>query len=105
MLPLNDIESADAGSDVHARGVGDVGSNVEARHLHSKIAGRQSDLDEAGHFLEFFFLDPLQWIEILDFAGDLAIEGADIKVGDASDAALAREEICPDLVGANPACA
>ena len=54
--------------------LGDLRRDLQARSLHGFIRGRQGQVDEAAHLLQFFFLDELQRIEILDFGGDLAGE-------------------------------
>ena len=54
-------------------------------------------MDEAAHLLQFFFLDELQRVEILDFSRDLAGELGCIKLRDACHAALACEQVAPDL--------
>ena len=40
MLALDDVESADSGSDVDAGGVGDIGGDFEMGHAHGEIGGR-----------------------------------------------------------------
>ena len=47
----------------------------------------------------------MERIEVLHFAGDLAIECSRIKRGNAADAALRREQILPDLFGPDAASA
>ena len=74
MLALDHVESADSGPDVHAHALGNFGRDLQARSLHGFIRRRQGEVDEASHLLQFFFLDELQGIEILDFGGNLAGE-------------------------------
>ena len=69
------------------------------RHLHGFIRRGDREVDEAAHFLDFFFLDEIERIEVADFAGDLAGEGGGIEGGDAADAALARRQSLPDFGG------
>src|SRR5262249_8080298 len=61
----------------------------------------QGHLDEARHFLQFFFLDPAVRVEILDFAGDTAVEAGGVKACDAGDAAHTGDEILPAFFGAD----
>jgi hypothetical protein len=58
-------------------------------------------LNEAAHFFQFFFLDPTEGIEILDFTGDFAIETSGIKLRNGTDAALTGEEIFPGFLRAD----
>ncbi len=81
VFALDDVESADAGADVDAGGIGDLGSDFEAGHLHGEIGGGQRELDEAAGFLQFFFLEPVQRVETFHFAGDAAIEGGGDRNG------------------------
>src|SRR5271170_6853831 len=105
MLALDDVESADAGADVHARGIRDFRSDFQAGHFHGEIGGGQSELDEAPGLLQLFFLEPVERIEIADFSGDAAVEGRGVKMSDGANAALARQQIAPDFFGANAAAA
>ena len=59
-------------------------------------------MDEAAHLLQFFFLDELQRVEILDFSRDLAGELGCIKLRDACPAALACEQVASDLLRGVP---
>ena len=72
VLALDHIESADSGSDVDADALGNLGRHLQARSFHGLIRRRHGQVDEASHLLQFFFLDELQGIEILDFGGNLA---------------------------------
>src|SRR5271156_6775179 len=59
MFAFDDVESADAGADVDASGVGDFRRDLQAGHLHGEIGGGQRELDKAPGFLELFFLEPV----------------------------------------------
>ena len=48
----------------------DFRRDFQLRHAHGEIRGRQGELDEPAHFLQFFFLGPVERIEIADFPGD-----------------------------------
>jgi hypothetical protein len=56
-------------------------------------------MNEAPHFLDFFFLDVIQRVEVLDLSGNLAGKGRGVEAGNALDAALARKQSLPDHVG------
>ena len=99
VLALDHVESADAGADVNADALGIFGRDLELRHLHGFIRRGDREVDEAAHFLDFFFLDEIQRIEVADFGGDLAGKGGSIERGDAADAALARRQSLPDCAG------
>src|SRR6202047_1600210 len=101
MLALDDVESADTGADVNAGGIRNVRSDFQRGHLHREIGGGQRELNEPARFLQFFFLDPVQRIEIADFSGDAAIKSGGVKMSDGADAALACQQIAPDLIGPN----
>src|SRR5271163_4130483 len=105
MFALDDVESADAGADVHAGGIGDFRSDLQAGHFHGEIGGGQSELDEAPGLLQLFFLEPVERIEIADFTGDAAVEGRGVKMSDGANAAFAGEQVAPDFFGANAAAA
>src|SRR5205807_10567364 len=73
--------------------------------LHRKIRSGQRDLDEAAHFLEFFFLDPLERAEILHFAGNGAIKVSGIEVRDRANAADSSQQVFPAFLRADAYCA
>src|ERR1700733_11877963 len=56
VLALDDIESANSGTDIHAGGIGNLGSDLKTGHAYGKIGSSQSELNEPGHLFEFFFL-------------------------------------------------
>jgi hypothetical protein len=59
------------------------------------MAGRNRQLYETPHLLDLFLLNEAGWIEMLDFAGDLAVEGRGIERLDARDAIAAGNERLP----------
>ena len=75
--------------------------NSDMRMAKSVAAASASWMNR-GDFLELFFLGPVERIKVADFPGDGAIEGGGIEMGDRADAALARQQILPDLIGADP---
>ena len=99
VFAFDNVESADAGTDVDAYALVVLRSDFQSRHLHRFIRCSDGEVDEARHLLDFFFLDIVQRVEVLDFGGDLAGEGAGVETGDASDAALAREHGLPHFIG------
>ena len=105
MFALDDVEPADAGADVNAGGVGNFRRDFRAGHLDGEIRSCHGQLNEPAGFLQFFFFNPIQRIEIADFSGDTAIKSGGIKMGDGANAALAGEQIAPDLFGPDAASA
>src|SRR5580704_10482200 len=101
MLAFDHIESTDTGADVNTGGVGDLRRDFEAGHLYGEIGSGHGQLNEAASFLEFFFFNPIQRIEIADFSGDAAIKSGGVKMSDGADAALSGQQIAPDLFGPN----
>src|SRR5580693_4994522 len=101
MLALNDVETADAGGDVDADFVEVRIFGLPVGRFYGKVRSSQSDLDEAAHFFQFFFLDPPEGIEVFDFAGDLAVKVCGIKLRDEANAALAGEEVFPGFLRAD----
>ena len=101
VFALDHVESADAAGHIDAGHLRDFRGDFQLGHAHGEVRGRQRQLDEPGDFLDLFFLGPVEGIEIADFPGDGAIEGGGVEVGDRADAALSRQEIFPDLIGAD----
>ena len=75
VLALDDFEPADAAADVDADALGVLFGDLQpgGRKRVVSIAAMRH-LDEAAHLLDFFLLDELRGIEMLDLAGDLAVE-------------------------------
>ena len=66
---------------------------MKLRHFHRFIRRCQREVDEAAHFLDFFFLNEVQRVEALDLSRNLAGKRSRVKAGDAVHAdvrALAR---------------
>ena len=76
-----------------------------ASMLHRGIGAGQRDLDEAAHLFQFFFLDPLEGVEVLHFAGDFAVEIRWIKMRDGADTTDPGQEVLPRFVCADSQCA
>src|SRR5258708_13213389 len=49
--------------------------------FHRGIRSGQGQLDEAAHFFQFFFLNPLERIEVFYFAGNSAVDRGSIELG------------------------
>ena len=88
MLTLDYIESTDSGSDVNADAGREFVTDLQAGGFHCLICGGYRQMDEARHLLQFFFVDELQRIEILDLGRDLAGEIGAIELCNAGNAAL-----------------
>ena len=69
------------------------------------VRASERNLDEAAHFLQFFFLDPLERIEIFHFAGDGAIKCSRIEMRDRPNPADAGDEVLPAFLCADAQCA
>ena len=72
--------------------------DLQAGHAHGFIRRSHREVDEAAHLLNFFFLDEVQRVEVLDFGGDAgtrAVEASNWVMR--ADAALARQQLLPDL--------
>src|SRR5579864_7396436 len=102
MFALDDVESANSRADVHAHPLVVLRRDLEPRHFERLIRGSKRQVDEAPHLLDFFFLDEVQWIEILDLGCDLAGKIAGVKAGDPADAALSSQQGFPHIFGGIP---
>src|SRR5581483_1568749 len=54
-------------------------------------------MNEAAHLAGFFFVDEVKRIEVLDFGGNGTRKAGRIEAGNLRDAALAGQQIPPDL--------
>ncbi len=86
MLALDDFESADAAADDDAHAFGIVRIHLQAGLGERKFRGRNAELNKAAHLLDFFFLDEPRGVEILDLAGDAAIERRSVELFDSRNA-------------------
>ncbi len=101
VLALDDIKPAHAGRNVDAHFIQVRVFRFPAGHGYSKVCAGQGHLDEAAHFFQFFFLNPLEGIEVLDLSGDLAIEVRGIEMRNRPDAALPGDEVLPAFLRAD----
>jgi hypothetical protein len=97
VLALDDFESTDAAADINADALCVFIGHRQAGAGKRIVAGRDRQLDEAPHLLDLFFLDELRWIEMFDFAGNLAVEQGRIEGFDARDTTTALEQRLPGL--------
>ena len=96
VFALDHFESADSAADIDAGEFCILGGYFQAGALHGEIRRRDGELDEAPHFLDFFFFDVVGRIETLDLAGDAAAEFGGIEGGNGADAALPTLDGLPD---------
>src|SRR5258707_13828169 len=90
MPALDHFEPANAAADIYAVAlVFVVIDNLEPGRLVRKFARRDGELNEAPHFLDFFFLDVKGWVEILHFTGDSTVETGGVETSNGSDAVVA----------------
>ena len=93
VFPLDHVEPADAGADVHARAVGEVRSDLELGLLHGELGGRQGELNEQAHLLYFLLLNVQEGVEALDLRRDGRRKARRIKMGDGRNAAPAGQQV------------
>jgi hypothetical protein len=99
MLALDHFKTADAAADVNADAFGHFfGCDPEAGSGKRIFGSGDGHLDEAAHFLDLFFLDEAGRIEMLDLAGDAAVESGCIERFNVRDTAAAFEQRLPCLL-------
>src|SRR5260370_12634112 len=101
ILPLDDLESTNAASDVDTGAVGDFRVDLQTRLRHREIGGRDRKLDEAAHFLDVFPLDEVCRIEALHFSRHAGVEGRGIELLDTRDPVASLADSLPGLFGAD----
>ena len=73
MLALDDVESADAGTDVDAGPLGHLFVfDFIVGHAQRFIAGSDGQMNKAPHLARFLFIDQRKRIEVLDLGSDAA---------------------------------
>src|SRR5208282_287003 len=82
VLALDDVESADPGSNVHAHARAVLDLHVEPGIAHRFVRGGHRQVDKAAHLARFLLLDEIKRIEALNLGGNLGIEQGGIEVGD-----------------------
>src|SRR5579862_939048 len=98
MLALDDVESADAGSDMYAHPFFIFRSDLQAGGFKSFIGSGDGKVNEPRHLLDFFFLDVLQRVETFDFGRNLAGEAAHIETCDALHPRLTGKQGLPHVL-------
>src|SRR5580658_255229 len=99
MFAFDDVESSDPRADVHPYALVILRRNLQFRHFQRFIGGGDGHMNEAPHLLDFFFLDEIQRVEVLDLGGNLAGKGSGVETGDASHTALAGKHGLPHYIG------
>jgi hypothetical protein len=97
VLPLNDVESTDTGTDMHANTLGVCRSYFQTRVGYRFVGGGKGEMDEAPHFARFLFVHKIQWIEVFHLSRECYGETRRIEAADWSHSALAGQQIIPDL--------
>ena len=102
VLALDHLEPADAAADIDADFLGDLRRHLQSGILQGEIRRRDGELDKPPHLLDFFLLDILARIEILDLSRNPAGEGRRVKRCNPRDAALGSKDGSPRQFGSNP---
>src|SRR5579884_780145 len=97
VLALDNVEPADAGTNVDTDTVGNRIGDLQAGHLHGLMRGSKSKVDEARHFLRFLLVHKIQRIEVLHLGSEGERKSCRIEAGDGGHPALACKQIVPDL--------
>ncbi len=97
MLAFNHVESANAGTDMHAHTLGVCRADLQTRVGDRFVGGGKGEMDEAPHFARFLLVHKIQWIEVLHLSRECYRETRRIEAGDRSHSALAGQQIVPDL--------
>jgi len=92
MLPFNNVESADATTDVNADAFLVLVRDLQSGVSEGIFARRDGELNKPPHLLDFFFFDELSGVEIFDLTRYLAGEGGGIEQLDAGNTALALQQ-------------
>ena len=82
MFALDDVESADAGTDVDTDSLLVLRRHFQPGLRHRLGSGGQREVDESRHLARFLLLDELEGIEVLDFGGEGHREVRDVEGGD-----------------------
>ena len=91
VFALDHFESADAAADVDTDRLGDIRCDLRSPNLHRKVARGDSEVDEPAHLLDFFLVNVMERIEVLDFTGDAAVIAGGIELRDGTDSVAACE--------------
>src|SRR5262249_24275366 len=95
VFPLNHSKSAYARTDECADARSILGPDLEAGISDGFLGRSQGVMDKDIHLLYFFFLNELERIEVLDFAGNADWEAGNVESGYGAERAAASQEIGP----------
>jgi hypothetical protein len=95
VFALNHFEAPNAAADIDADTLSVLLCDEQPRTRKSVVRGRYTHLDKAPHLFDVFLLDETRRIEVLDLAGDLAVERRRIKRLNARYTVAAFEERFP----------
>ena len=94
-------EPADAGADEHADARRQRRVDRQLRIVHRILRGRDGELNEDVHLLQFLLFDELQRVEVLHFAREPCRKGRRVEARDRADAARARAQRIPVRLSAH----
>ncbi len=97
VIVLDRPKSPDARSDIHTDFRGLFRHHSKSRIFHRQLGSAHGIVDERIHFLDFFFLDELGWIEVFHFTGDLSIIRGRIEFRNSADAGFTGTDSPPGL--------
>ncbi len=95
VFALDHSKPADARANVSSDPGGVLVGDAQTRVIHRFLRSSDRVMDERVHLLDFFFLDKLQRIEVLHFAGDAHGESGDVEAGNRADATATGEQVRP----------
>src|SRR6266478_5601887 len=101
VLALDDVEPADSRGNVNTHFIQVRISRLPIGRLDREIRSGQRHLNEAAHLLQFFFLDPLEGVEVFDLASNLAIKSSGVKLRDEANTAAPGHEVFPAFLRAD----
>ncbi len=97
MLPLDHVESADTGPDVHPHALGVCRADLQTGMRERFVGSGKREMDEAPHLARFLLIHEIQWIEVLHLGRERYGKSRRIEAGDGSHSALARQQVVPDF--------
>ena len=100
MVALDGMNAANACPDDHANAIGILFGDLQPSVLDGHGTRTQGILDEDIHFLDFFALDEIFWVEVLDLTSDLHRGLRGIEGGDPIDSRSAFADPFPGLLNA-----
>jgi len=91
--------AADGGADDHADAFGNVRAECQRRVVHRHLGRGERVNGEFVLAADFFFIDKLQWIKILDFTRDAGSHGGCVNPGNGTDAGFSCHGVRPGFRG------